>query len=49
MKSFLKIKLSDKTKIYSSLKDECIGEKDYLHANNDWNAFKTNTMGDYVD
>ena len=33
----------------SSLKDECINEKDYLHAINIWNVFKMNTMGDYHD
>ena len=33
----------------SSLKDECINEKDYLHAINIWNVFKMNTMDDYHD
>ena len=32
-----------------NLKDECISEKDYLHAINVWNTFKINTMGDYLD
>ena len=39
--------LPDKCKFFSSLKDECISEKDYLKANNSWNVFKINTMGDY--
>ena len=34
---------------FSSLKDKCISEKDYLKANNIWNVFKINTMGDYHD
>ena len=29
--------------------NECISEKDYLHADNIWNMFKMNTMGDYHD
>ena len=39
----------DISKFYSSLKDECVGEKDYLHAVNVWNVFKMKTMGDYHD
>ena len=46
---FLENKLPDKCKFFSSLKDECISEKDYLHASNVWNVFKMNTMGDYHD
>ena len=42
-------KLPDRCKFFSSLKDKCISEKDYLKANNIWNVFKTNTMGDYHD
>ena len=48
-KMFSEDKLHDRSKFYSSLKDECISEKDYLHANNVWNMFKMNTMGDYHD
>ena len=44
---FSKDNLPDKCKFFSSLKDECISEKDYLKANNSWNVFKINTMGDY--
>ena len=33
----------------SSLKDNCISEKDYLKASNIWNVFKMNTTGDYHD
>ena len=52
MDSFKKIsedKLNDKSIFYSSLKDKCISEKDYQRANGVWNAFKTNSMGDYHD
>ena len=45
---FFEEKLPDKCKFFSSLKDECISEKDYLHAIV-WNVFKMNTMGDYHD
>ena len=48
-KKFSENKLPDKFKFFSSLKDECISEKDYQRANNVWNAFKRNTMGDYHD
>ena len=48
-KRFSENKLPDKCKFFSSLKDECIGEKDYQRANNIWNLFKMNTMGDYHD
>ena len=40
-------KLHEKSRFYSSLEDECISEKDYLHATYVWNMFKMNTMGDY--
>ena len=33
-------KLPDRCKCFSSLKDECIREKDYLHAINVWNTLK---------
>ena len=39
----------DKSKFFSSLKDECISEKDYLKAVDAWNVFKMNAMGDYHD
>ena len=42
-------KIPDRPKIFSSLKDKCISEKDYLKANDIWNVFKINTMGDYHD
>ena len=47
MDTFEKIfedKLSDRCKFFSSLKDECIREKDYSHAINVWNKLKMNTM-----
>ena len=50
MDSFKKLsenKLPDRSKFFSSLKDKSISEKDYLKANNIWNVFKMNTMGDY--
>ena len=46
---FSKHKLPDRCEFYSSLKDECVSEKDYLHAANVWNKFKMNTVGDYHD
>ena len=42
-------KLPARYNFFSSLKDECISEKDYLHAINIWNVFKMNKMGDYHD
>ena len=39
-KKFSEDKLPDRGKFYSSLKDECISEKDYLHAINGWNTLK---------
>ena len=44
---FSKNKFSDKCKFYSSLKDECVSEKNYLHTVKIWNKFKMNTMGNY--
>ena len=52
MDSFGKVsddKLLDKYKFFSCLKDVCITGKDYLKANDIWNVFKMNTMGDYHD
>ena len=43
-KKFSENKLPDRCKFFSSLKDECIIEKDYLKADNIWNVFKMNTM-----
>ena len=45
---FSEDKLPDRCMFFSSLKDKCISQKDYLKANNIWNAFKINTMGDYL-
>ena len=42
-------KLPDRCKFFSALKDECICEKDCLHAIDIWIMFKMNTMGDYHD
>ena len=44
-KKFSESKLPDRCKFFSSLKDVCISEKDYLKANNIWNVFKMNTVG----
>ena len=44
-KKFSEIKVPGRCKFFSFLKDECISEK----ANNIWNVFKMNTMGDYHD
>ena len=46
---FSEDKLSDQCNFFCSLKDECISEKDYLHAIDVWNVFKMNTMGDFHD
>ena len=46
-KRFSKERIPDKCKLFSSLKDEFISEKDYLHAIDVWNVFKMITMGDY--
>ena len=48
-KRFSENKLTNRCKFFSSLKDECIIEKDYLHATDIWNVFKMNAMGDYHD
>ena len=48
-KKFSKDKLPDRCDFFSYLKDECINEKDYLHAINVWNTFKMNTMSKYHD
>ena len=48
-KKFSENKLPDKCEFFSSLKGKCISEKYYLKANNIWNVFKMNTMGDYHD
>ena len=42
-------KLPDRSKFYSSSQNEYTSKKDYLYANNVWNMFKMNTMGDYHD
>ena len=47
LKNFLKISCS--IKFFSSLKDDYISEKGYERANNIWNAFKINSIGDYHD
>ena len=47
-KKFSENKLPDRCKFFSSLKDKCISEKDYLKPNNIWNVFKMNTMVDYL-
>ena len=46
-KKFSENRLPDK--VFSSLKDECVSEKDSLKAINIWNVFKVNTMGNYHD
>ena len=44
-KKFSEIKLPNKCKFFSSLKNKCISEKEYLKADSIWNVFKMNTMG----
>ena len=48
-KVFFDDKLPGRHEFYSSLKDKCISEKDYLYAVNVWNTFKIKTMDDYHD
>ena len=48
-KKFSEDKLPNRCDFFSSLKDECISERDYLHAINIWNTFKMNTIGYYHD
>ena len=48
-KKFSENKLPDRSNFFSSLKDVCISEKDYLKAEDAWNVFKMNKMGDYHD
>ena len=46
---FSEDKLPDKCKLFNSLKDNCISEKYYQTANNIWNVFQRNKIGDYHD
>ena len=46
---FSENKLPNRCEFFKSLKDKCISEKDYERANNIWNAFKMNSMGNYHD
>ena len=48
-KKFFDKKLPDRCEFFSSLKDECISEKDCSHVNNVWNTIKINIMSDYHD
>ena len=48
-KKFSEDKLLDRSKFFSSSKDECISEKGYLKAVDVWNVFGINSMGDYHD
>ena len=48
-KKFSEDKVPDKCNCFSSLKDECISEKDYQRANVVWDMFSMNTIGDYHD
>ena len=46
---FFEDKLPDKFNFFSSLKDQCISEKDYKRALDVCNVFTMNTVGDYHD
>ena len=48
-KSFAEDKLPGKCNFFSSLKNECIRENNYLHAIDVRNVFEMNKMGDYHD
>ena len=45
--NFFDDKLPDRCGFLSSLKDECISEKDCSHAIDVWIMFKMKTMGNY--
>ena len=49
LRGFLKINYLTDVSFSVFLKDICIIEKHYLKANNVWNLFKMNKMGDYHD
>ena len=46
---FFEDKLPDNSEIFTFLKDECIGERDYLRAINVLNVSKMNAVGEYLD
>ena len=46
---FSEDKIPDRCKCFSSLKDECISEKDNLTSIDVWSVFKIDTMGGYLD
>ena len=46
---FNKTELPTKEEFYSILNDEHISDEDYCHAENVWNSFKLQTMGEYHD
>ena len=46
-RKFSENKLPNKSKFFSSLKEKCISEKDYLKAVDIWNVFRMNSMSDY--
>ena len=48
-KKFFDDKLPYRCEFFNSLKDECISEKNYLHAIDVWIKFRMKTMGDYHD
>ena len=48
-KTFYEDKLPNRFEFFSSLKDECISEKDHLRANNVGNVFKINDLGNYYN
>ena len=48
-KGFFDDGLSGRREFYSSLKDKCIINKDYLYVVNAWNKFEMKTMVDYHD
>ena len=48
-KKFSEDKLPDMSKFFSSVRDACIRENNYLKAVDIWNVFKMNSMGDYHD
>ena len=47
LKRFFEDRMPNKREVYSSLRGECVSDKDYLHAVNVWIMLEIKTMGDY--
>ena len=47
LENFSEDELPNRSKFFSSVKNECISKKDYLHVTDVWNMLKRKTMGYY--